>query len=119
MFLGKNKIEKIQNLDDLVLLDCLSLQSNRLTKIENLDKLVNLEQLYLSENQIVVMENLSKNTAITTLDLAVNKIIKIDNISHMENLEEFWVIIIFLFSQNLHILYFIVQLLNVYIIFKD
>lgn len=54
LFLGKNKITKIANLDKQTKLKLLSLQSNRIVIIENLDKLVELEELYLSHNGVQV-----------------------------------------------------------------
>lgn len=91
LYLGKNKITKIENLDQLVNLECLSLQSNRIVKIENLDKLINLTELYLSENGIEKIENLDHNKQLDTLDLAKNRIKVIENVGHLQCLEEFWV----------------------------
>lgn len=90
--MGKNKITKIQNLDKLTNLVCLSLQNNRVTKIENLEALVNLTELYLSENGIEKLENLEANTKVETFDIAKNRIKTIENINHMSEMEEFWVI---------------------------
>lgn len=88
--MGKNKISKIQNLEKLTKLECLSLQCNRIVKIENLDKLENLTELYLSENGIEKIENLENNKQIETLDLAKNRIKAIENTSHMKELQDFW-----------------------------
>ena len=48
-----NQIELIENLNQLVTLECLDLSFNRFNKIENLDKLVNLKKLYFVHNQII------------------------------------------------------------------
>ncbi|KAA0196457.1 hypothetical protein HAZT_HAZT000696 [Hyalella azteca] len=91
LFLGKNKITRLQNLDCLLNLKVLGIQSNRITKIEGLGRLVSLDQLYLSHNGIQILEGLNNNTKLNTLDLACNRIHRIENISHLVNLEEFWV----------------------------
>ncbi|MPC45447.1 Protein phosphatase 1 regulatory subunit 7 [Portunus trituberculatus] len=91
IFLGKNRITKLQNMDSLINLKILGVQSNRLTKIEGLGRLVNLEQLYCSHNGIEVLEGLDNNVKLQTLDMAVNRIKKIENISHLTEIEEFWV----------------------------
>lgn len=54
LFLGKNKITQLNNLQSLSKLKLLSIQSNRIVTIANLDKLINLEELYLSHNGIQV-----------------------------------------------------------------
>uniref|UniRef100_H3AL25 Protein phosphatase 1 regulatory subunit 7 n=1 Tax=Latimeria chalumnae TaxID=7897 RepID=H3AL25_LATCH len=90
LFLGNNKIPKLQNLDGLTNLTVLSIQSNRITKIEGLQSLLNLRELYISHNGIEVIEGLESNKKLTTLDIAANKVKKIENISHLTELEEFW-----------------------------
>lgn len=54
LFLGKNKITKLDNLQFLTKLKLLSMQSNRIVTIANLEKLTNLEELYISHNGIQV-----------------------------------------------------------------
>jgi protein phosphatase 1 regulatory subunit 7 len=79
LWLGKNKITKLEGLDTLVNLRLLSMQvrravlalpgvllliiaqSNRITVLEGLDKLVNLEDLYLSHNGITRIGGLEHN----------------------------------------------------------
>ncbi|KAK8443122.1 protein phosphatase regulatory subunit Sds22 [Candidozyma auris] len=90
LWLGKNRIAKFQNLDNLVNLRVLSIQSNRITKLEGLDKLVNLEELYVSHNGIEKIENLDKNTNLTVLDVTSNRIEKLENLSHLKKLTDFW-----------------------------
>lgn len=83
LFLGKNKITKIENLEGLTGLQTLSLQSahspclpfpscadcsshvigNRITKIEGLEKCTQLEELYLSHNGLTKIEGLSANVS--------------------------------------------------------
>lgn len=55
-----------QNLDKVVKLRLLSIQSNRITKIEGLDALVNLEELYMSHNGLTKLEGLDKNVGSLT-----------------------------------------------------
>lgn len=90
LWLGKNRIPKFQNLDSLVNLRVLSIQSNRITKFEGLDKLVNLEELYVSHNGIEKIENLENNTKLTVLDVTSNRLEKLENLSHLKNLTDFW-----------------------------
>ena len=119
LFLGKNKITKLQvsptltflaqfylhvhmltlvyilgicqGLDKLLKLKLLSIQSNRLAKIEGLETLVHLEELYISHNGIKKMEGLDTLVNLVTLDLSNNFIKRIENVSHLTKLEEFWV----------------------------
>jgi len=90
LYLGQNKISRIEGLNHLVNLKIISLQSNRITKIEGLDCLVNLEELYLSHNGIQVMEGLKKNEKLKILDLGNNRIEKLENLQTQTNLEELW-----------------------------
>lgn len=91
LFLGTNKITRLQNLDalhNLTVLSiqvsscifitwlqlhtlqttdnhwvCIYLQSNRITKIEGLQNLINLKELYLSHNGVEVIEGLENNVS--------------------------------------------------------
>lgn len=54
-------LNSLQNLDKLVKLRLLSIQSNRITKIEGLEELLNLEELYFSHNGIKRLEGLEHN----------------------------------------------------------
>jgi len=69
LWLGKNKITKLEGLGSLKKLKILSIQSNRITKLEGLDELEDLEQLYLSHNGIKVIEGLEHNVRIILLSL--------------------------------------------------
>ncbi|KAJ8589004.1 L domain-like protein [Rhizopogon salebrosus TDB-379] len=90
LWLGKNKLTKLENLSKLSSLKILSLQSNRITKIEGLDQLANLEELYLSHNGVERLEGLENNKKLRTLDAGANFIPAIENISHLVSLEELW-----------------------------
>lgn len=90
--MGRNKIEKIENLRSLSNLKRLDIQSNRLTEIgTGLSTLTNLTELYLSHNAITKIEGLETLVNLTTLDLSANRIEKIENIATLLLLEEFWI----------------------------
>jgi len=91
LYIGKNRITKLENLDELSELEILSIQSNRIVKIEGLDSLVNLQQLYISDNGIEVIEGLDKLENLETLDLASNSIKTISNLENNKKVTEFWV----------------------------
>ncbi|KAF7978812.1 hypothetical protein HWV62_44587 [Athelia sp. TMB] len=95
LWLGKNKISKLENLGSLKRLKILSIQSNRITKIENLESLENLEDIYLSHNGITRLEGLDHNLKLKTLDLGSNFVPELENIAHLKCLEELWVRLIF------------------------
>lgn len=61
LWVGKNKIAKLENLSPLKNLTLLSIQSNRIIKMEGLEELLNLEELYMSHNGIQKIEGLEKN----------------------------------------------------------
>ncbi|EIW83980.1 L domain-like protein [Coniophora puteana RWD-64-598 SS2] len=90
LWLGKNKITKLQNLSSLKSLKILSIQSNRIKKIEGLDGLSNLQELYLSHNGVERLEGLDNNPQLRTLDVGNNFIPEIENVSHLTSLEELW-----------------------------
>ncbi|KAG8888913.1 hypothetical protein FRB98_006455 [Tulasnella sp. 332] len=90
LWLGKNKISKLENLAMLQKLQILSVQSNRLVKIEGLDSLVNLRELYISHNGIERLEGLENNLKLETLDVGSNRIPALENLSHLKSLEELW-----------------------------
>lgn len=90
LWLGKNKITKLQGLEKLAKLRLLSIQSNRITKIEGLENLVNLEEFYISHNGLEKLEGLENNVKLTTLDVGNNQISVIENLSHLKVLQEFW-----------------------------
>ena len=90
LYLGKNKIEKIEGLENLSCLDTLSLQNNRIIKIEGLSTLCNLSELYLSYNLIPEICGLDLLHSLTILDLGNNRIHQLENLFHLSNLEDLW-----------------------------
>lgn len=91
LWLGKNKIAKLEGLSSLKNLKILSIQSNRIIKLEGLQELYNLEELYISHNGIKKLEGLEYNKKLRVLDVASNFIQDVENIEHLTVLEEFWV----------------------------
>jgi len=100
LWLGKNKIERIQGIRNLKKLRRLDLQSNRLTKIENLLTQVDtLEELYLAHNAIddhgaSTPDNSGLAlpfTVLTTIDLSRNHLTSTKPFQHLECLEELWI----------------------------
>jgi protein phosphatase 1 regulatory subunit 7 len=90
LWLGRNKISRIQCLNSLVNLRRLSIQSNRLTAIEGLSALTSLEELYLSHNGIWSIEGLERLVRLKTLDISSNRVTSLQNLSHLVQLEELW-----------------------------
>ncbi|KAG8686519.1 hypothetical protein FRC09_014071 [Ceratobasidium sp. 395] len=95
LWLGKNKITKLQGLSTLKRLRVLSIQSNRITKLEGLEDLTGLEEFYISHNGLAKIEGLERNVKLRTLDVGGNAIKAVEGISHLKELEEFWVSIQF------------------------
>jgi len=83
-----NQIEKIENLNELVTLECLDLSFNYFKKIENLECLVNLKKLYLVHNKINKVENLAALQSLDMLELGDNQIRLIENVECLSNLRE-------------------------------
>ncbi|KAG8690731.1 hypothetical protein FRC11_009476 [Ceratobasidium sp. 423] len=90
LWLGKNKIAKLQGLETLKALRVLSIQSNRITKLEGLEGLTNLEEFYISHNGLNKIEGLEKNAKLRTFDVSGNMITAVEGLSHLGELEEFW-----------------------------
>ena len=97
LWLGKNKIEKMQGLEQLTKLRRLDLQANRLTVIEGLTSQENtLQELYLSHNGIDD-EGLSMSTGLQlafpkleVLDVTRNRLTKTTAFVHLTSLDELW-----------------------------
>lgn len=69
IYLQRNSIEKIDNLNFAVNLTHLYLQHNEIRKIENLGNLINLKKLYLGCNKIAVVEGLENMSSLTELHI--------------------------------------------------
>jgi len=98
LWLGKNKIEKIEGISNLRKLRRLDVQSNRLTSVDNLTGLEDtLEELYLAHNGIDD-EGAMQPTGLaldfkelTTLDLGKNRLTSCKPFAHLITLNELWV----------------------------
>lgn len=69
IYLHKNNIKKIQNIENLSNLTHLYLQWNKIKKIENLGNLKNLKKLYLGNNEISRLENVENLKELEELHL--------------------------------------------------
>lgn len=86
----QRKLTHLQNLDPLLNLRIISIQSNRLTSITGLSSLPNLEELYLSHNAVTDLSGLESNTTLRVLDFSNNQISHLEHLSTLVNLEELW-----------------------------
>ena len=97
LWLGKNKIERVQGLEKLTKLRRLDIQSNRLTAVENLTtQNETLEELYLAHNGI---DDTGASQAtglaqsfpnLSMLDLSRNRLTSTDPFEHLKSLDELW-----------------------------
>lgn len=58
LFLGANKIKKMQGFEKLLQLETLDCGDNRIRKIEGIENLVHLRELHLAKNKIQTIENI-------------------------------------------------------------
>jgi len=92
LFLHRNKIKKIENLDGCPRLESLWLSSNQISKIENLQNLDSLKELWLQDNKIKKLENFEYLANLSCLALAGNPLCAFENIqdiaqlSHLQDL---------------------------------
>lgn len=84
---SKNRIHKLENLNNLTKLKALYLNNNRISKIENIENLTNLKILYLNNNQILTIENLNKLGQLIDLRLTGNRISHVQNLNTLQNLQ--------------------------------
>ena len=85
-FFIKNKIKKIENLDNFTELEILDLENNQIRKIEGLEKLVRLKKLFLAWNKIKKIEGLDNLSKLQILDLLGNQIKKIEGLERLSQL---------------------------------
>ncbi|KAM5547601.1 hypothetical protein ABKV19_001869 [Rosa sericea] len=106
LYVSKNEVTKIEEIDHLHQLQILELGSNRLRvmqSLENMTKLeelwlgrnrikecVALEELYLSHNGISKMEGLSTLVNLRVLDVSNNKLTSVNDIENLTMLEDLW-----------------------------
>ena len=90
LWLGKNKIEKIENISGLLSLKQLDVQSNRLTAISGISTLSNLRELYLASNAISSVDGIPQFGTLNTIDLSRNKLKDLSSIEIQTELEDLW-----------------------------
>jgi Leucine-rich repeat (LRR) protein len=114
LWLGKNKLDCICDIQELPVLRQLDCQNNRLTTLSwsdavaeeastascvkgsvaktivGIDKLKSLEELYLACNAITNLDGLPINSPLRTLDLSSNSVESVDGVERLECLEELW-----------------------------
>lgn len=92
LWLGKNKIEKVQGLEKLVTLEQLDIQNNRLTSLgDGLQTLVNLRELYLACNRLPDPKGLPPPGCLNTVDFSYNLMKSLEGIEPYTTLEDLWV----------------------------
>jgi GTPase SAR1 family protein len=87
--LQANKIEEIENLNNLIKLETLDLSHNMIQNIQNMDGLLSLQYLDLEKNEIQEIKGLDKCIYIKTLGLSNNNIEKLsglDKLIHLDTL---------------------------------
>ncbi len=84
LFLNRNTIEKIENLEELTELQKLNLQFNKISKIENLEKNTNLRSLNLSGNNISKIEKIGNLLKMEELSIYRNEI------KELKGVESLW-----------------------------
>ncbi|KAJ4708514.1 protein phosphatase 1 regulatory subunit pprA [Melia azedarach] len=106
LYVSKNEVPKIEEIEHFYNLQILELGSNRLRVMENLQTLTDLqelwlgrnrfedcialEELYLSHNGIAKMEGLSTLVNLRVLDVSSNKLTSVDDIQNLTRLEDLW-----------------------------
>ena len=90
LYLGKNKIAKMENLHVCPELSLVDLQNCRILEIEGLEGLPNLTSLHLAHNGITEIKNLKKNTDLDTIDLSGNPIKTLGGLEGLDQLEDLW-----------------------------
>lgn len=90
LWLGKNKIEKIEGIGGLTSLKQVDVQSNRLTAVSGIDTLSELEELYLASNAIDSIAGIPQAGTLTTIDLSRNKLSSLAGIEVQTSLEDLW-----------------------------
>ncbi|XP_059488502.1 centrosomal protein of 97 kDa isoform X2 [Neocloeon triangulifer] len=80
LILDGNSFQRIENLDHLTQLICLSAVNNKLVRMYGVSRLTNLTRLNLSKNGIVTIEGLRNLTNLHWLSLAGNNIKQLESI---------------------------------------
>jgi protein phosphatase 1 regulatory subunit 7 len=87
LFLDRNRIVEIKNLDELQELEFLNLSHNHITEINGLNSLINLKSLNLSFNNISSITGLGRLEKLQILHLSNNNIEKIRGLDKLIDLK--------------------------------
>ena len=88
--LEKNKISKIENLQDCKKLRSLNLNKNQIDKIANISDNIYLERLLLAGNKIAKLENMDRNVNLLELNLSKNMLREVKYLSRLICLESLY-----------------------------
>jgi len=83
-------IKKIERLDELLSLQLLDLSHNRINTIEGLDNLINLKILDIDYNEIEELKGLENLIGLRELYLSFNLITEIKGLQNLTALDELW-----------------------------
>ncbi|KAJ6435436.1 hypothetical protein OIU84_000594 [Salix udensis] len=89
LYVSKNEVTKIEEIDHLHQLQILELGSNRLRVMENMQNLTNLQELWLGRNRIKVV-NLCGLKCIKKLSLQSNRLLSMKGFEECVALEELY-----------------------------
>ncbi|CAN0878502.1 Protein phosphatase 1 regulatory inhibitor subunit PPP1R7 homolog [Linum grandiflorum] len=89
LYVSKNEVPKIEEIDHLFQLRILELGSNRLRVMENLENLTNLEELWLGRNRIKLV-NLCGLKCIKKISLQSNRLTSMQGFEGCVSLEELY-----------------------------
>uniref|UniRef100_A0A0E0JXP3 Protein phosphatase 1 regulatory subunit 7 n=1 Tax=Oryza punctata TaxID=4537 RepID=A0A0E0JXP3_ORYPU len=84
LYVSKNEVAKMEELEHFHALQILELGSNRLREC------IALEELYLSHNGIQKLEGLSSLQNLRVLDVSSNKLTAIEDVETLSRLEDLW-----------------------------
>ena len=84
LWLERNKLERIEHLEELKQLRCLGLNNNLITRVEGVSHLARLTMLNLSSNRLKRLEGLDSLKSLNILLVADNQLRTKDDIAHLE-----------------------------------
>ncbi|MBO0932539.1 TIR domain-containing protein [Fibrella aquatilis] len=86
LYLDKNYIRKLENLDNLTKLEQFNITYNEIEQIEGIEKLTSLQILDMQFNRLRTIENLNKNLSLTKLGLSSNQLDSLTGLQHLQQL---------------------------------
>lgn len=81
-------------------LECLILNNNKIQKIENIENLRNLERLELRSNRLKKIENIENLQKLKIFTVSCNLIEHVDNLPNLKSIQEFCIFGNFLGCEN-------------------